>query len=304
VLIDATHGVVEQTKRHSFIASLLSIPHVIVCINKMDLVDYSETIFNEIVEQCEAFSSKLLFKDIRFIPICALDGDNIVNRSKKMDWYQGAQLLHTLETLHVGSDINKVDARFPVQTILNVQHNDHPENRVLGGRIASGIFRKGDEITVLPSGDTSFIAHISTYDGELKEAFAPMSVSINLTDNLIVNRGDMIVRTGNKPQITTEIEVMLCWLNKSPADPKSNYFLQHTSNEQLGRISEIIYKYDVQTHSRSTKDKILGMNDIARVKLKVNQPIMIDSYRTNRTTGSIVLVDSITNDTVAAGMII
>ena len=198
ILIDARHGVIEQTKRHAFIASLLQIPHIVVCVNKMDLVDFSEEVYNNIITQFEEFSSKLYVKDIRFLPISALLGDNVVNRSENMDWYQGAPLLHTLENIHISSDINKIDARFPVQTVLRPQSEGFIDYRGYAGRVASGIFRPNDEVAVMPSGFTSRIKSIDTFDGELKEAFAPMSISITLEDDIDVSRGDMIVKVKNK----------------------------------------------------------------------------------------------------------
>ncbi|MFV0571565.1 MAG: sulfate adenylyltransferase subunit CysN [Xanthomarina gelatinilytica] len=304
ILVDARHGVIEQTKRHSFIASLLQIPHVIVCINKMDLVGYSEEAYTKVINQFEEFSSKMLVKDVRFIPISALKGDNVVNRSKNMDWYQGAPLLHTLETLHISSDINKVDARFPVQTVLRPQSETHRDYRGYAGRIASGVFRPGDEITVMPSGFTSKIKSIDTIDGELEEAFAPMSVSITLEDDIDISRGDMLVRSNNKPQALQDIEVMLCWLNNSPAKPRAKYTIKHTSNEQKAMIKEVIYKIDINNLERKSDDVSLEMNDILKVKIRTTKPLMVDSYRDNRTTGSIILVDDATNETVAAGMIV
>jgi sulfate adenylyltransferase subunit 1 len=304
ILVDARHGVIEQTKRHSFIASLLQIPHVIVCINKMDLVGYSEEAYTKVINQFEEFSSKMLVKDVRFIPISALKGDNVVNRSKNMDWYQGAPLLHTLETLHISSDINKVDARFPVQTVLRPQSETHRDYRGYAGRIASGVFRPGDEITVMPSGFTSKIKSIDTIDGELEEAFAPMSVSITLEDDIDISRGDMLVRSNNKPQALQDIEVMLCWLNDSPAKPRAKYTIKHTSNEQKAMIKEVIYKIDINNLERKSEDVSLEMNDILKVKIRTTKPLMVDSYRDNRTTGSIILVDDATNETVAAGMIV
>ena len=305
ILVDARNGVIEQTKRHSYIASLLQIPHVIVCINKMDLVDYSEKIFNKITEEFEEFSSKMLIKDVRFIPISALDGDNVVNRSTNMDWYQGAPLLHTLETLHISSDYNKVDARFPVQTVLRPQSDDdNRDYRGYAGRVASGIFRAGDEISVLPSGFTSKIKSIDSFDGEVEEAFAPMSVSITLEDDIDIGRGDMIVRSNNKPTPSQDLEVMLCWLNNSPAKPRAKYSIRHTSNEQKAMIQEVIYKFDINTLERDGQDKELKMNDICKVKIRTTKPLMIDPYRENRTTGSIILIDDTTNETVAAGMVV
>ena len=304
ILVDARHGVIEQTKRHSFIASLLQIPHIIVCINKMDLVDYKEDTYNLVIEQFEEFSSKLLVKDVRFIPISALKGDNVVNRSEHMDWYQGAPLLHTLETLHISSDINKIDARFPVQTVLRPQNESHRDYRGYAGRVASGILRKGDDITVLPSGFTSKIKSIDTFDGELEQAYAPMSISIQLEDDIDISRGDMIVRSNNKPEATQDVDVMLCWLHNTPARPRAKYSIRHTSNEQKAMIKEVIYKIDINTLARNEEDKDLNMNDISKVKIRTTKPLMTDPYRENRTTGSIILIDDMTNETVAAGMIV
>lgn len=304
ILVDARHGVIEQTKRHSFIASLLHIPHVIVCINKMDLVDFSEEVYNDIIRQYEDFSSKLVIKDIRFIPISALLGDNVVNRSENMPWYQGAPLLHTLETMHIASDINKVDARFPVQTVLRPQSEEHRDYRGYAGRVASGIFRKGDEVSILPSGFTSKIKTIDALDGELEEAFAPMSVSIQLEDNIDISRGDMIVRTKNMPEVKQDLEVMLCWLHNNPAKPRTKYTIRHTTNEQKAMIQEVIYKIDINTLSRNKDSSELNMNEICKVKIRTTKPLMYDSYRDNRITGSIILIDDATNETVAAGMIV
>lgn len=304
ILVDARHGVIEQTRRHSFIASLLHIPHIIVCINKMDLVDYKEEAYQKVINQFEEFSSKLLVKDVRFIPISALKGDNVVNRSENMDWYQGAPLLHTLETMHISSDINKVDARFPVQTVLRPQNESHRDYRGYAGRVASGVFRPGDQVTVMPSGFTSKIKTLDTLEGEVEEAFAPMSISMTLEDDIDVGRGDMIVRSNNKPEPSQDIEVMLCWLHNNPARPRAKYTIRHTSNEQKAMIKEIVYKIDINSLERNSEDKDLTMNDISKVKIRTTKPLMIDSYRENRTTGSIILVDDATNETVAAGMIV
>ncbi|SFU30041.1 sulfate adenylyltransferase subunit 1 [Pustulibacterium marinum] len=304
ILVDARHGVIEQTKRHAFIASLLQIPHIIVCINKMDLVDFQEDVYNAVIKQFEAFSSKLLVKDVHFIPISALLGDNVVNRSENMSWYQGAPLLHTLETMHISSDVNKVDARFPVQTVLRPQSEGFIDYRGYAGRIASGVFRKGDAITVMPSGFTSNIKSIDTLDGPLDEAFAPMSVSITLEDDIDISRGDMLVRSNNQPEPSQDIEVMLCWLNNSPAKPRAKYTVRHTSNEQKAMIKEIVYKIDINTLERDHEDSNLEMNAIAKVRIRTTKPLMIDAYRENRTTGSLILVDDATNETVAAGMIV
>ncbi|UGU14362.1 sulfate adenylyltransferase subunit CysN [Sinomicrobium kalidii] len=304
ILVDARHGVIEQTRRHAFIASLLQIPHIIVCVNKMDLVDFSEEVFNNIVSQFEEFSSKLLVKDIRFRPISALLGDNVVNRSENMPWYEGSTLLHTLETMHISSDINKVDARLPVQTVLRPQSEAYRDYRGYAGRMASGVFRPGDEITVLPSGFTSKIKTIDTYDGAVEEAYAPMSVSVTLEDDIDISRGDMIVRSNNKPESSQDVEVMLCWLNNSPAKPRAKYTVRHTSNEQKAMIKEIVYKIDISTLDRSPDGEGLEMNDICKVKLRTTKPLLFDSYRESRATGSLILIDEDTNETVAAGMIV
>jgi sulfate adenylyltransferase subunit 1 len=304
ILIDARHGVIEQTKRHAFIASLLQIPHIIVCVNKMDLVDFSEEVYNDIVKQFEDISSKMLVKDVRFIPMSALLGDNVVNKSQNMPWYQGAPMLHTLETMHISSDINKVDARFPVQTVLRPQREGFIDYRGYAGRVASGIFRTGDEVTVMPSGFTSKIKSIDTLDESLDEAFAPMSVSITLEDDIDISRGDMIVRSNNKPEASQDIEVMLCWLNNEAAKSRAKYTIKHTSNDQKAMIKEVVYKYNINTLDRVNDDKELNMNDICKVKIRTTKPLMVDSYRENRTTGSVILVDDATNETVAAGMIV
>lgn len=303
ILVDARHGVIEQTKRHAFIASLLHIPHVIVCVNKMDLVNYSEEIYNNIIAQFEEFSSKMLVKDVRFIPISALDGDNVVHRSEHMNWYQGAPLLHTLETIHISSDINKIDARFPVQTVLRPQREGFIDYRGYAGRMASGVLRVGDEVTVMPSGFTSKIKSIHLYDQTLEEAYAPMSVALTLEDDIDVSRGDMIVRSNNKPDAVQDIEAMLCWLGDHPAKPRAKYTIKHTTNDQKAIIKEMVYKIDINSLERKTDDQELNMNDICKVKIRTTKPLMTDSYRDNRITGSIVLVDDATNETVAAGMI-
>ncbi len=304
ILIDARHGVIEQTKRHAFIASLLQIPHIIVCINKMDLVDYSEEIYENIIHQFEGFSSKLYVKDIQFLPISALDGDNVVNRSKNMDWYQGAPLLHTLETMHISSDLNKIDARFAVQTVLRPQSVGFIDYRGYAGRVASGIFRPGDAVVILPSGFTSKIKSIDTMDGPLEEVFAPMSVAITLEDDIDISRGDMIVKENNQPKTLQEFDAMLCWFNNAPARPRTKYTIVHTSNQQKAMITDVVYKIDINTYSREEEDKELNMNDIARISIRTTRPLMVDEYRDNRITGSFVLIDDATHETVAAGMIV
>ncbi len=304
ILIDARHGIVEQTKRHSFIASLLQIPHVIVCVNKMDLVNYEEKAFTAIVEQYESILSKMAIKDVRFIPISALKGDNVVERSENIDWYQGAPLLHTLETIHISSDVNKIDARFPIQTVIRPQTEKYHDYRGYAGRLESGILRKGDEIVALPSGFSSKIRSIDTFDGELQEVFAPMSVCITLEDDIDISRGDMLVRKNNQPRQVQEFDAMICWLNNDPARPRGKYTIRHTSNEQKSMIMDTVYKIDINTLERNSEDKSINMNDICRILLRTTKPLMVDEYRDNRSTGSFILIDDSTNETVAAGMIL
>lgn len=304
LLVDARHGVIEQTCRHSFIASLLQIPHVVVCINKMDLVDYSEEAYNKVVAQYKDFASKLDVKDIRFIPISALHGDNVVNRSENMNWYQGETLLHTLETIHIGSDQNHIDCRFPVQTVIRPHSNEYHDYRGYAGRIAGGVFKPGDDVLVMPSGFTSKIKSIDTLEGPLEEAFAPMSVTMTLEDDIDISRGDMIVRPNNQPDQKQDLDVMLCWLNHKGPVPRAKYVIRHTSNEARCMIKDILYKVDINTLHRLEDDKNIGPNDIARVQLRTTKPLLVDSYDQNRNTGSIILVDEATNETVAAGMII
>lgn len=303
ILVDARHGVIEQTRRHAFIASLLQIPHIIVCINKMDLVDWNEESYTNVMNQFEEFSSKLLVKDVQFIPISALEGDNVVNRSENMPWYQGAPLLHSLETMHISSDVNKIDARFPVQTVIRPQSEGFIDYRGYAGRLASGILRKGDEVTALPSGFTSKIKSIDTYDGELEEAFAPQSITVTLEDDIDLSRGDMLVKSNNQPETGQEFDAMICWLNNSAAKPRAKYTVKHTSNDQKAMIKEITYKIDINSFERNTDDKDINMNDICKVKIRTTKPLMFDAYRSNRITGSLILIDDATNETVAAGMI-
>ena len=304
VLIDARHGVAEQTCRHAIIASLLQIPHLIVCINKMDLIDYQEPVFQKIKKDFESFSSKLDITDIRFIPISALNGDNVVNRSEKMSWYEGSTLLYTLENLHIGSDYNHIDCRFPVQTVIRPKMAPYHDFRGYAGRIAGGVFKPGDEITVLPSGFTSTIKSIETFNGPLSEAFAPMSVVIQLTDDVDVSRGDMLVRSNNQPDLNQDIEIMMCWLDTKAPHPKSKYIIKHTTSEAKAIIKNIRYELDVNTLHRNVENLNIGMNDVARVQLRTTKPLLTDAYKKNRTTGSIILIDESTHETVAAGMII
>ena len=303
ILVDVRHGVIEQTKRHSFIASLLQIPHVIVCINKMDLVDYSEEQFNKVVREYESFASKMTIKDVRYVPISALHGDNVVDKSDKMPWYEGRTLLNTLENIHIASDENLIDMRLPIQTVIRPHSDEFHDFRGYAGRMASGTIRVGDEVSVLPSGFESKIKSIHTFDGDIQEAFPPMSVAVTLEDDIDVSRGDMIVRKNNQPEPTQDIDMMLCWFNNKPSNPRAKYYLRHTSNEVKAMIKEIIYKIDVNTLTRTDDVENLKVNDIARVRLRTTKPIFADEYRDNRITGSVILIDETTNETVAAGMI-
>ncbi|MGB0177019.1 MAG: sulfate adenylyltransferase subunit 1 [Owenweeksia sp.] len=303
ILVDVRNGVIEQTCRHSFIASLLQIPHLIVCVNKMDLADYSQEAYQKVVQQYKDFAAKLDVKDIRFIPISALHGDNVVNRSENMKWYQGETLLYTLETIHIGSDHNHIDCRFPVQTVIRPHNDSHHDYRGYAGRIAGGVFKPGDSVTVLPSGFSSTIKDIHCFDQELEEAFSPQSVSITLEDDVDISRGDMIVRPNNQPEMTQDIDVMLCWFNKRGPIPRTKYLVRHTTNEARCMITEILYKVNINTLHRMEDDKEIGMNDIARVRIRTTKPLMVDDYSDNRETGSIILIDETTNETIAAGMV-
>lgn len=304
ILVDARNGVVEQTYRHTFIASLLGIPHIVFCINKMDLVDYEEKAFNEIKDSIEAFASKLDVKDIRFIPISALKGDNVVNESEQTPWYKGGTLLYMLENIHIGSDHNHIDCRFPVQHVIRPQSDEFHDYRGYAGRISGGVFKPGDEVVALPSGFTSKIKSIDTSEGELTEAFAPMSVTLTLEDEIDISRGDMIVRTNNRPDMEQDVEIMMCWMSEKPLVANGKYTVRHTTNEVRCLIKNIQYKVNINTLHRIEDDKDVRMNDIARVTIRTTKPLLFDRYQRNRETGSLILIDEGTNETVGAGMII
>lgn len=303
ILIDARKGIIEQTQRHTFIASLLGIPHVVFCVNKMDLVDYSEDVFQSIKKEAEAFASKLDVKDIHFIPISALKGDNVVNASTNMDWYKGGTLMYLLENIHIGSDHNHVDCRFPVQYVIRPQSDDFHDYRGYAGRIAGGIFKPGDKVKILPSGFDSTIKSIDTLDGEIDEAYAPMSVTLRLEDDIDISRGDMIVRENNQPVVSQDLEIMVCWLNEKALQAGGKYAIKHTSNDARCIIKEIRYKVDIETLHRNEEDKNIQMNDIARIAIRTTKPLFFDHYKRNRNTGSIILIDEGSNETVGAGMI-
>lgn len=305
LLVDARQGVVEQTRRHAIIASLLQIPHVVVCINKMDLVDYSEDVYNSIHDTFEAFAAKLDIKDFHFIPISALKGDNVVERSKNTSWYEGPTLMYYLENVHIASDHNFIDVRFPVQHVIRPYNDDFHDYRGYAGRVAGGILKVDDDVMVLPSGFTSKIQKIDTFDGPIEEAFPPMSVTILLEDDIDVSRGDMIVRINNQPDVTQDLDVMLCWFDHSrPLEPHGKYTIKHTTQDARCIVKEVRYKLDINTLHRNLEDRTLQMNDMGRVVLRTTKPLFADSYKQNRITGSIILIDEGTNNTVAAGMII
>jgi sulfate adenylyltransferase subunit 1 len=304
ILIDARKGVIEQTMRHTFIASLLRIPHIVVCVNKMDLVEYKESVYNSIRKDYEAFASKLDSIDIQFLPISALNGDNVVDRSTNMSWYDGPTLMYVLENIHIASDQNHIDCRFPVQYVVRPMSNEYHDFRGFAGRVAGGVFKKGDKVTVLPGGLSSKIKSINTYNTEIEEAFSPMSVTITLEDEIDISRGDMIVRENNQPKVSQDLDVMLCWFHNKPLLPNSKFVVRHTTREARCVVKEIQYKVDINSLHRLEDDKNITMNDIARVKLRTTIPLLFDSYSRNRNTGGLILIDEATNETVAAGMII
>ena len=304
ILIDARKGMLEQTHRHAFIASLLRIPHAIVCVNKMDLVDYSEDVYENIVSDFKAFSSKLGIKDIQFIPISALNGDNVVNRSENMDWYQGSTLMYHLETVHISSDHNLVDCRFPIQSVIRPHTLEYQDYRGFAGRIDGGVFKPGDKVKSLPSGFVSTIKTIELNGEQISEAFAPMSVTMTLEDEIDNSRGDMIVRENNVPEIGQDLEVLVTWMSSKPIQARTKVVVKHTTNESIGMIKELKYKIDINTLHRIENIENVEMNDIARISIRTAKPMFYDSYKRNRQTGSIIIIDEQTNETIGAGMII
>ncbi len=304
VLVDARKGVQEQTRRHAIIASLLQIPHLVFCINKMDLVEYDKSRYDAVKAELERFSAKLQIKDIHFIPVSALHGDNIVNRSENMAWYGGTTLMYYLENVHIASDQNYIDVRLPIQMVIRPQSDSYHDYRAYAGRMAGGVIKKGDEVLLLPSGFRTKIVKIDTADGTLEEAFPPMSVSILLEDDYDLSRGDMIVRPNNQPKVVQDIDVMLCWFDERAMQLRGKYRLLHTTREARCIVKELKYKLNINTLHRELDDLEVGMNDIARISLRVTKPLFVDAYRTNRNTGSIILIDEATHATVGAGMIL
>ena len=304
ILIDARKGIVEQSRRHTFISSLLGVQHVVVCINKMDLVGWDERVYDRICDEFRAFAAKLEIPDLVFIPVCALHGDNVVERSEAMDWYHGVPLLYHLEHVHIASDRNLIDVRFPVQWVVRPMSHAHHDYRGYAGQVAGGVMRPGDEVVVLPSGRRSRIAGIDTYDGPLEAAFPPMSVTVRLADDIDVSRGDMICRPANQPAIVRELDATVCWMSETPLTPGKTYVLKQTTRSTTAVVERLYYRIDMRTLHRDEGAEQLGLNDIGRVVLHTSAPLLVDDYRRNRATGSFVIIDEATNDTVAAGMIV
>ncbi|MFO7724595.1 MAG: sulfate adenylyltransferase subunit CysN [Oceanipulchritudo sp.] len=304
ILVDARHGVIEQSCRHSFIASLLQIEHVVVAVNKMDLVDWSEERFEEIVRDYKDFASRLDIPQITFIPISALHGDNVVNRSENMPWYEGSSLLFHLETVYIGPDANHIDARLPVQWVVRPHSDKWHDFRGYAGRVAGGVFKPGDEVTVLPSGFNSRIRKIHTFDGEIEEAFHPHSILVTLEDDIDISRGDMLVKPNNRPRVDQDIDAMICWFSeKRKLQAGDKLLVRHTTREVKAIIKSVQYKVNVNTLHKEEDDLTVGLNEIARVHLRVASPLFFDEYTRNRITGSLVLVDPFTHETLAGGMI-
>ncbi|MFP4557713.1 MAG: sulfate adenylyltransferase subunit CysN [Bacteroidales bacterium] len=304
ILIDARHGVIEQTIRHAYIASLLCIPHVIVCVNKMDLVEYSEEVFMNIQKKFMTFSTNLNLQDVRFIPISALHGDNVVKRSKNMDWYDGTTLMYLLENVYISNDYNQIDARFPVQYVVRPQLADFPDFRGYAGRMVSGSLNVGDKVKVLPSGFTSSVESILFHEKKLDSASAPQSVTLTLADDLDVSRGCLIVSAQNGIESAQEIDVMVCWLGETPLNPSAKYAVKHTTNDVRCIVKEVKYKVDINNLEKVIDDKNVSLNDIACISIRTTKPLFFDPYRRNRVTGSLIIIDEATNVTVGAGMIL
>ena len=305
ILVDARNGVVEQTRRHSFIADLLGIKHIAVCINKMDLVNYDEEAYEKVLRQFSEFASRLEnVSELTFIPLSALKGDNVVERSENMPWYKGAPLLYHLENVYVGSDANHVDARFPVQWVIRPHSDKHHDFRGFAGRVAGGVFKLGDEITALPSGFTSKSSKIMVGEKEIEEAFFPQSVTIQLEDEIDISRGDMLVKPNNQPNSSQDLDARICWFSGSKKLTQGGkYLIKHTTKTAQAMISEITYKVDVNSLRKNEEDTEFNMNDIGRIKFRTSEPIFYDTYRRNRNTGSFILIDPFTHQTLAAGML-
>jgi bifunctional enzyme CysN/CysC len=309
VLIDARRGLLEQSKRHAFIATLLRIPHLVLCVNKMDLVDYDQDTYEQIKDEFRAFATRLDITDITFIPISALRGDNVVEHSENMPWFPGVPLLTHLEEVHIASDRNLIDSRFPVQYVIRPLTDSHHDYRGYAGQVLGGVFRAGHEVTVLPSGLTTTIASIDGSAGSgapahVDEAFPPMSVTISLADDVDVSRGDMICRVGNQPHVGQDIDAMVCWLTDRPLATGGRFVIKHTTRSARAVVRDLRYRLDVNTLHRDESASQLTLNEIGRVSLRTTVPLMYDEYRRNRATGSFILIDEVTNVTTGAGMIL
>ncbi len=304
ILIDARNGIIEQTKRHSYIASLLQIDNVILAVNKMDLVDFSEEVFNKIKSEYEVIAEKLKLKNVYYIPISAYDGDNVVNRSERSPWYKGDTLFHLLETIPVKEGIDELPFRFPVQYVIRPQSDQFHDYRAYAGRLASGTIKVGDKVTILPSFTESTVKGIDEGQNTLDEAFAPQSVAIRLNDNVDVSRGDMIVKSDKLPLIDANISLLVCWLNQRPLSIGAKYIIRHTSDEVFGIVKDVYFKVNINTLENITDDKTVKMNDIAHIQIKTSKPLKFDLYSENRTTGSLVIINEATYETVGAGMIV
>ncbi|CAN5462754.1 hypothetical protein BH23ACT6_BH23ACT6_05810 [soil metagenome] len=303
VLVDARQGMTEQSRRHAVLLSLLRVPHMVLAVNKMDLVDYSQEVFEEIQEEFTAFTSKLTVPDLEVIPISALAGDNVVTRSENMPWYQGSSLLHHLETVYVASDRDLIDTRLPVQFVVRPKSDAFHDYRGYAGQVAGGVLRKGDEVMVLPSGLTSTIEGIDLHDREIEEAFPPMSVTVRLSDDLDVSRGDMICRPNNAPRVSQDIDAMIAWMVPAPLKTRRKLAIKHTTRTARAVVKDIQYRLDINSLHRDRASSELGLNEIGRVTLRTTAPLLCDDYSTNRATGSFILIDEATGATVGAGMI-
>jgi len=305
VLVDARKGIVEQSRRHAFLASLLRVPHLVLCVNKMDLVDYDQDTFESIKDEFRSFATKLDITDLTFVPISALNGDNVVNRSAATPWYEGSSLLHHLEEVHIASDRNLIDSRFPVQYVIRPMSDEYHDYRGYAGTVAGGVLKPGDEVVVLPSGFTSTIASIDTADGPVAEAFSPMAVTVTLTDDIDVSRGDMICRPQNQPHVGQDIEAMVCWFSEAAQlRPGAKYHIKHTTRAGRAMVKDLQYRLDINTLHRDESAEALALNEIGRVRLRTTVPLFFDDYRRNRDTGSFILIDEATNGTVAGGIIL
>ncbi|MFG2005603.1 sulfate adenylyltransferase subunit 1 [Spirillospora sp. NPDC048911] len=308
ILVDARKGIVEQSRRHAFLTTLLKVPHLVVAVNKMDLVDYDQTVYEQIIDEFTAFASKLEVADLTFIPISALHGDNVVERSANMSWYEGSSLLHHLEHLHIASDRNLIDVRFPVQSVIRPHASTDPDlhdYRGYAGQVAGGVLKPGDEVVHLPSGLTTTITHIDGPGGPVGEAYAPMSVTLRLADDIDISRGDMIARPNNRPEVAQDIEAMVCWMTPDRAlAPRMKLVIKHTTRTARAMVKDLNYRLDVNTLHRDEQATSLELNEIGRISLRVTQPLFVDDYGRNRLTGGFILIDEATNNTVGAGMII